>query len=175
MKALTRVAPLCWSLAAALLAGPFVVAPGPALAGTAQVTFVAPETYTDAATHRRAAKERARTLAALEQHIVRMAARLPANQTLKIEVTDIDRAGRYDMRTSPYEIRIMYTVTPPRITLRYTLSADGATLTSGEADLVDLAYLDRSSSVSSSDPLRYEKRLLSDWFRKTFTSPMAGG
>lgn len=155
---------LRFALATTLAAG---LAPA-ALAGAAEVSFVAPETYTDAALHRGAVKERTRNLDELARHIARLAERLPAGHTLKVEVTDVDLAGRYEPRTAPYDIRIMRTITPPRIALRYTLTDGGGTVRSDEAALRDLAYLDKAAFVATQDALRYEKRLLSDWFRKTF-------
>lgn len=143
--------------------------PLPALAGTAQVTFTAPESYADASLHRGDGKARARNLEALERHIVHLAARLPEAQVLAVEVLDLDLAGRREPRLSPYDIRVMRGITPPRIALRFTLSENAQVLESGEVTLRDMAYLDRATSLSDNDPLRYEKRLLTDWFRKTFT------
>ena len=46
-------------------------------------------------------------------------------------------------------------------------NADGTTLRKGEANLSDLAYLNRGTP-NSNDPLRYEKRMLDDWLRSEF-------
>lgn len=140
----------------------------PALAGTAQVTFTAPESYTDASLSPGDGKERARNLAGLERHIAQLAVRLPEGQVLAIEVLDVDLAGRRDPQLSSYDIRVMRGITPPRIALRFTLSANAQVLASGDVTLRDTAYLERSASASDTDPLRYEKRMLTEWFRKTF-------
>ena len=55
----------------------------------------------------------------------------------------------------------------PQMHLRYTLESQGKVLQSGDERLTNLSYMDRVSSYSSSnDPLRYEKQMIDDWFKK---------
>jgi hypothetical protein len=55
---------------------------------------------------------------------------------------------------------------PPRLKFNYTQrTADGSELASGSANLRDLAF-DVTQPPNSSDPLRYEKRMLAKWLRK---------
>jgi len=51
----------------------------------------------------------------------------------------------------------------------YTLTENGAVLASGEKRISDLGYLQNITvTASSSDPLKYDKATLTDWFRKRF-------
>lgn len=93
---------------------------------------------------------------------------LPAGQSLKIEVLDVDLAG-YVRPSRRGDVRLLIGGADwPRIQLRYTLQGDGQTLQSGEAWVSDLNYLRNGADLRSYDPLRHEKRMLELWFRQTF-------
>jgi hypothetical protein len=160
LRSAARFAPI-FALAAAAL-----FAPVPGFAGTAEVSFVAPERFTDAAHRRGPSRQLDRNLAHLENHIAKLARSLPEGQILKVEVTDIDLAGWIEPSADPYDIRVLRDVHPPRIVLNYTLARDGAAPVSGRSALTDIAYLHRSAFGPADDSLRYEKRLLTEWFRK---------
>lgn len=136
------------------------------------VAFIGPETYADASYSRSFAseKDRAEVQRDIEQHLLRLAERsLPAGDALKIEVLDIDLAGRFEpfsFRTGS-DVRIVRDITWPRMKLRYTLTRGGEVVLSEEAQLADLNYLMSTNRYSSSDRLRYEKAMLDDWFDKT--------
>ena len=55
----------------------------------------------------------------------------------------------------------------PVMELRYTLSANGQVLSSGNAKLADMNYLQRGSRLHDSDRLRFEKRMIQEWFNET--------
>lgn len=139
-----------------------------AWAGTAQVTWVEPERYTDIG---RNAVDRERVLATLAEHLEKLAARLPAGQTLQVDVTDVDLAGE----VHPYgrwawdDVRVLRGTTDwPRVSLRWTLrGADGGTLRQGQDELSDMAYLFRSNPGH----LGPEKRLFQRWFSARFEAP----
>ena len=95
-----------------------------------------------------------------------LAASLLGACSLRIEVLDIDLAGRYEpWRSASQRVRILTDITWPRFKLRYALNQAGVTLREGEDTLTDLNYLRRTAAFSESDPLRYEKALLADWVR----------
>jgi len=143
--------------------------PLPVAAGTVDVTFTAPERYTDVAQTRSDSKEGAAVLGRLRDHLVRIAERrLAPDQALTVEVLDVDLAGHYEDHASPYSIRVMRAHTPPRIKVRYSLSENGAVVANGEQTLSDLDYLDHTLTASRDDPLRYERQMLDDWIRATF-------
>ncbi len=96
--------------------------------------------------------------------------RLARGQTLDVVITDIDRAGRYEpvVRPGMDDIRIVKDIYPPRMTLTFTIKgADGRIIAEGERKLVDHSFL-MGSNLSTSDALRYEKRMVDDWLRKEF-------
>ena len=118
--------------------------------------------------------ERERELKEFSDYFARLDKKLPAGQSLRIEVLDIDLAGRLYPRRSGDDIRILNGGADwPRIHLRYTLEQDGKLLRSGDEQLSDMAYQDRLGRTSDSDPLRYEKRMLDDWFDKAIVPKVA--
>lgn len=102
--------------------------------------------------------------------------RLPDSDRLSVTINDIQRAGRYEpWRSSGLSsTRFIRDIYPPRIELQFTLSdANGNVIEQGPRKLTDLTFLMGSSPVGSSDPLRYEKRLIDDWLNKEFKRPDA--
>lgn len=143
-----------------------------AQAGVVEVGFMQPDRYHDAG---RTARERDETQQALAGHLRQLGERLlPARQTLKIEVLDIDLAG--ELRPGPAgsdEIRVMRGGADwPRIALRYEWRDGDRLLSSGEERLADLDYLAHAATLPGrSGPLPYEKRLLERWFNERFAAP----
>ena len=135
------------------------------------VSFVRPENYTDAGYSRSFAseKDRAEVQRDIEEHLQRLAERrLAAGDVLKVEVLDIDLAGRFEpfRFRAGSDVRIVSDITWPRMKLRYTLTRGGQTIADAEEQLVDMNYLVSTNRYSSSDRLRYEKAMLDDWFEK---------
>ena len=136
---------------------------GLAQAGTVDVQFEQPDRYTDVGPR----SDAAAVQAALRGILQTLAAeRLPADQSLTLAITDIDLAG--EIRPFPrhlQDVRVMgQSADWPRISLRYTLRDGSRVLAEGEEVVSDMAYLMRSTRVSSSDRLPYEQRMLSEWF-----------
>lgn len=144
----------------------------PAVAAQLAVSFVEPEKYADAGFNSSSpnAKEREQVQRELEQHLAKLAdAKLAADDSLKIDVLDIDLAGEIN----PFvgggrEMRIVRDATWPRIKLRYALTRGGAVVAQGEERVSDMNFLMTGNRYSSSDRLRYERAMLDDWFDKTF-------
>jgi hypothetical protein len=139
------------------------------------VSYVKPEEFRDMPF---SDSERQRTLGYFTGHFNELGKTLPAGEELKIEVLDIDLAGR----TVPSrmgvndDIRVMKGMADwPTMHLRYTLEADGKVIASGDAHLADMDYLSHINRYSSGEPIRYEKAMLDDWFKKTFTAPKKAG
>lgn len=131
------------------------------------VTFTDPDRYTDVANQR---WETQSTLDTLEKHIKRLGDRYIApNDTLRIEVLDIDLAGWVRMGgRAPNEVRVVRGKADwPSMKVRYTLESRGGTSTK-ETTISDPTYLDHGMRINSSESLYYEKRMLDDWFRSTF-------
>lgn len=101
---------------------------------------------------------------------------LPEGQVLTVDITNIDMAGRptSSNRGAKYR-RTGGAAEWPRIELRYTLVANGQVLDSGTAQLKDMAYRDHIDLPSGvTDRLRYEKRMVKEWFEQTIIEKQAG-
>jgi hypothetical protein len=157
---------------AAVLAALAALASGSALAG-ATVTYVEPDKFPDMPF---SPIDRERVLQDLTSHFAELGKLLPAGQELKVEVTDLDLAGRIDFsRRGANEIRIMRGMADwPRMELRYSLEEGGKVLRSGDAKLSDMNYMDRARLATANEPLRYEKQMVDDWFSKTFGVKVRG-
>lgn len=140
--------------------------------GAVAVRWNDPRTFTELRNSRnRFEAERGDWVQQLAEHLRRTATKeLQPGQALDVTLLDIKRAGDYEpwhgVRAS--DIRIMRDIYPPTIVLAYTLKgANGGILAEGEATLRDSGYLHGGTGLqSSSDPLRYEKKLLDDWIRR---------
>ena len=85
-----------------------------------------------------------------------------------VTFTDIDMAGDFEPQRGPNfnSVRILKAIYPPRVNLTFRLTdASGQVIAEGERQLRDQAYTWTASPVNQSDPLRYEKRLIDDFFR----------
>jgi hypothetical protein len=136
----------------------------PSWAGSS-VKFTDPDRFTDLPF---ATWDRTDVLKQIEDHFAKLAKGLPAGQDLKVEVTDIDLAGNIDQaRSATRELRVLRGGADwPRINMRYSLEAGGKTLKSGEVSLSDMNYLRNLNRYPNNEPLRYEKRMLDQWFEK---------
>ena len=147
-------------LAAALLAV------AGAASADATVNFVKPDEFIDMP---RSPQDREQVLKEVARHFDKLAKDLPAGQELKINVTDIDLAGREEPRRwAISDIRIMRGGADwPTMKLSYTLEQGGQVLRSGEETLKNMMYQQRINRYSSGDALRYEKQMVDDWFQTT--------
>ncbi len=105
----------------------------------------------------------------LQKYVVdRAGRRLASGQQLDVNITDIKRAGDFEPWRGPNfnDIRIVKEIYPPRIDLNYVLKdSSGRVISEGNDKLTDLAFL-RRTVRNSTDPLRFEKRLIDDWLAK---------
>ena len=95
---------------------------------------------------------------------------LPAGEQLKVTIDDIKLAGAYEPWRGPeaQDIRFLRDLYPPRMDLHYSLTgADGTIIREGQSRLRDGAYLQHTVTTST-DPLRYDKRMIDVWLRKEF-------
>jgi hypothetical protein len=127
------------------------------------VTYANPDNMTDVP---RSKVDRDSMEAALLEHFKQLAARLPAGQTLKVEILDIDLAGDVFPRVAIHDVRVMKGGADwPRIHLRYSIEQDGKVLISGERQLADMNYL-MGTNRYRGESFPHEKQMLDDWFRK---------
>jgi len=144
-------------------------APG-AWAATAEVNFVNPEKFTDGGQRFQATQAEA-VQGGLRDFLVQQAAqRLPADQKLVVNVTDVDLAGWYDPRQlAGREVRIVRQDRPPRVDLNFRLlAADGSVVKEGQRNLWDPSFMTSPPLGFQNDNLRYEKAMLQEWMIREF-------
>lgn len=153
----------------ALVAALALLATSAAWADT-QVRYEKPEQFTDLPFNQR---EREDVLKDLSAHFEKLGQSLPAGQTLKIDVTDIDLAGREEPRLrGASDLRVLNGRADwPRMRLHYVLEQDGKVISSGDASLSDMSYMSRINRYTGDARLRYEKQMIDDWFVQTFGVP----
>ena len=142
-------------------------------AGTAQVSYIQPEKFTDAGDARR---DIAGNLEVLRRHFESLAGRyLRDGQKLTIEVLDVDLAGEVrPSRRFQQDVRLLKGGADwPRISLRYTLESAGQAPVRGEQTIIDMDYLHHLGGYGNAEPLRYEKQMLSAWFAAQFGATAA--
>lgn len=147
------------------VAGLMLMAAGSASAGVT-VTYSHPERYTDLPFP---AWEREEVLKDLTAHFEKLSKTLQPGTDLKVEVLDVDLAGRlYPNFSGARELRVLRGGADwPTIHLRYTLEREGKVIASGEERLSNMMYLDRGrNSYLSGEALRYEKQMIDEWFKE---------
>jgi hypothetical protein len=154
------------STVALICAGLWLASAAPAWAKVT-VTFTKPESYSDMPW---SAIDRDRLLQDLQEYLIKLGGKLPADRDLKLEILDIDLAGRLEPgRHRANDIRIMRgSADWPRMDVRYTLESNGKVIEQGEDHLSDMGYLMEINRHESGDSLRYEKTMIDDWFKKKF-------
>jgi hypothetical protein len=154
------------------LAGVFALAAGSAAAAVT-VTYVAPEKYADVP---RDSSARDSMMQDLTDHFTWLGTALPPGQDLRIEVLDIDLAGREEPSARVVrDVRVMRGGADwPRMRLRYSVEANGQAIKSGEAQLSDMDYMAKVSRYSEDQPQRYEKAMIDRWFERNI-APLPKG
>lgn len=144
-----------------------VVAGGAAHAGTVTVAFVQPEAFSDVRDGDLDTKGNLQTIADYLQWLGQKY--LPPDQSLQIDVLDIDLAGRLRPTVRWGMVRVIgNTADWPQMRLRYRLESAGQEVASAEQSLSDMGYVGHLEAFTGWDSLPYEKRMLRDWFRKQF-------
>lgn len=139
---------------------------GAAGAGTVEVALVNPSNYTDAGN---SVWDERQNLDALTRHLQALGQRLlPADQTLKVELLDVDLAGTVTLRGGNSTRIVRGRTDFPRIQLRYSLSAPGQPVRVAEEDVRDIDYARGLRSAYRDQSLYYEKRMLERWFTQRF-------
>ncbi|MET0855202.1 MAG: DUF3016 domain-containing protein [Telluria sp.] len=154
-----------------VLTGMLVAAAGGASAGVT-VAFANPDNFRDMPF---SASDRADVLKELTEHFESLGKDLPPGYDLRVEVLDLDLAGelRPSFRGND-EVRVLRGAADwPRMQLRYTLESNGQVISRGEEALSDMTYLNRNARYAETDKLRYEKRMINEWFKEKFAAPKA--
>lgn len=109
----------------------------------------------------------------IEKHLNKLAAKLPEDYTLKVEVNDLDLAG--DVRFSGGRaLRVISEPFAPRIAFSYQLlDGNDAEVSQGSENIRDTSFMTLRSLRHKRENLGFEKSLLDDWFKDTFPSLIA--
>ena len=113
---------------------------------------------------------RKEVLASLEAQFRNEASRLPENEVLKVELTDLNLAGEieYFIPGYPFGVRVVRNLDVPGMELSYQLlSADQKVLKSGGDKFSDLGFRSGLGTWRMNQSLDYEKRMISKWYRET--------
>jgi hypothetical protein len=110
----------------------------------------------------------------IEAHFVEQAQKYLPGRDVRINVTDVDLAGDVEPLGRHFQsVRVMRTVTLPSISLNYEVREGDKVVRQGEAWLRDMNYQDGFNNYFSSEPLRYEKRMIDRWFKDEFAPKVA--
>jgi hypothetical protein len=148
----------------------FVMLQPVAQAVDVEVTWTNPDKYQDIRPGNESRKHfRERTFNNFEKHFAEMAAKLPENQKLVIDVTDVNLAG--DVRFDTIEqIRVVRDIYFPRMKFSYQLlNADNSVVVAKDVDIKDMSFMTGSNIRYKNKALGYEKKMLDDWFKKEFS------
>jgi hypothetical protein len=143
-----------------------------------EIEWQNPEKYRDVRSANESRKRfRESTFKRLDEYINELAEVLPKDNKLILQVSDLDLAGRVwpasfvGLGLSGSEVRVIKQIDIPRMHFSYQLySASGEVVKQAEVKLKDMSFMDRSNHFFKNEPLRYEKNMLRDWFKKEFKS-----
>ena len=114
--------------------------------------------------------DREQVLKELTEHFTKLGAGLPPGQNLRIDVKDVDLAGRMYPSRGARELRVIQNGADwPRIELHYAIESNGQLVRSGDVELRDMAFMQRIGRYFDGDSLRYEKQMIDEWFYSTIT------
>lgn len=139
-----------------------------------QVKFVNPEKFSDIKDNN-GFRQSDTVLKDLEGYLVSQTEKRLPGRTVHYEVTDVDLAGQVEPVGRRGEwLRVMRSITSPAITMNYEIKEGDKVVKQGQAKLRDMNYQDSGGmSISSSDPLRYEKRMIERWMQQEFSPTVA--
>ncbi len=138
-------------------------------AAEVKVTWTNPDEYRDIHAGNGSKKHfRKSTFKDLEKHMSKLAKGLPENQTLEIEVTNIDLAG--DVRIGGVkQLRIIKDIYYPRFEFEFKLlAADDTVILTKQENIKDMGFMINNHLKYRNKSLGFEKQLLDEWFQETF-------
>ncbi len=140
-----------------------------AVAATSVIEWESADDYRDVRTANGSRQSfKAKVFKELEAHFSVLAKGLPATNTLKINVTNVDLAGNIefiDMR----QIRVVKEIFMPQMSFSYQLlDESGKLLKQDSVDVKDTNFMRRGNLRNDHDALKYEKNMLTRWFNVTF-------
>ncbi len=108
-------------------------------------------------------------IAEISRYLRRQGRRLPPGQDVEIRILDFNLAGVINpIRPEASTTRLLGSTTWPSARIRYVVRERGRVVAQAEELVADREYLGRALTSFASDPLRYEKNMLYDWFDARF-------
>jgi hypothetical protein len=151
--------------ASRIVSAALALAAGTAFAGTADVRFINPESFSDLGTYR---SDDRTNMDSLSYYLQQLAKQLPPDQVLRVDVLDVDLAGE-PRQVRNGTIRVAREVSFPAMRMRWSLESGGQVLRSADQRITDMNYRHHIRDARySTTSLYYEKRMLADWFRGEF-------
>ena len=147
-----------------------------------EITWENPKEFRDVKpTLQSRTKFREQSFSKLEEFITELAEDLPDGQKLTMTVTNLDLAGEVwpssfvGMGNAGGEVRVVKQIDIPRMTFSYSLiDTKGKVLHSAdEVNLKDMSFMDHSTIRFKNDSLKYEKKMIEDWFNDEFPDLIA--
>jgi hypothetical protein len=137
-----------------------------------QVNFVKPESFSDIKDNQGFRKPE--VLDEIKVYLVAEFQKRMPGKDVRIDVTDVDLAGEYEPFFWRHEgLRVMRSITAPSIELSYEVREGQKVVQQGQTRLRDTNYQNGFNSFDTSDPLRYEKRMLDRWMQREFSTAVA--
>jgi hypothetical protein len=138
-------------------------------AAEVNVTWTNPDEYRDIHAGNGSKKHfRKTTFKELEKHISKLAKKLPDNQKLEIEVTNIDLAGDVNIG-GVRQLRIIKDIYYPRFEFEFKLlAADDTIILTKKENIKDMGFMVHNHLKYRNQSLGFEKQLLDEWFQKAF-------
>jgi len=139
-----------------------------------EVVFVKPENFADIGNRFGSLRDAEDNMKDIKDALIeRGEAVLSAGQDMKFTVTDVKLAGEMRPFGRRMEwVRVIKPLYRPAMQFSYVITEGGKTVREGKADINDMSFMDRFNRYFTSDPLRYEKPMLDDWFAKEFGRPL---
>jgi hypothetical protein len=140
-------------------------------AASVEVEWISPEKFSDinaGEAHKKHFREK--TFKSFEEYFAKLAESLPKNQKLVFDVTNIDLAGNVNYGGGK-RIRVVKPLYSPKMEFSYRLlDANDMVIKSENVSLKDMRFIENNRfSKDRNGFLAYEKTMLDDWFKETFT------
>jgi hypothetical protein len=139
-----------------------------------KVDFVNPEKFSDIRDNTGFTDKA--VLKDIEAYLVAQFGKRMPGRDVHISVTDVNLAGEIEpVGGMARWLRVMRTITSPSMELTYEIRDGEKVVQQGMSKLRDIDYQNGFSSLSSSDPLRYEKHMMDRWMDREFSRTVAPG
>ena len=147
------------------------------LAAKAEVKWTNPDKYRDIYPNSNESRKnfRAHVFKNFDKFFAKLAIKLATDQTLKIDVTDLDLAGDVNFGSSEFPLRTMDRIRVvsdlyfPRIKFSYQLvNSNGEIVAADKLNLKDMNFMLGNNLRYQNQAFSYDKKMIADWFHKTF-------